>query len=59
MDKSTAIMELVSGYDEYAEVEELEQSAATDAPATTHYCAAAALTWLTGQAVSKTIDDGC
>ncbi|GGY21957.1 LxmA leader domain family RiPP [Streptomyces djakartensis] len=42
MDKSVAIMELVSNYDAYADVEELNISAATDAPATTPVCAATA-----------------
>ncbi|WP_336621356.1 LxmA leader domain family RiPP, partial [Streptomyces sp. DH10] len=40
MDKSVAIMELVSNYDAYADVDELNISAAADAPATTPVCAA-------------------
>ncbi|MFG2678578.1 LxmA leader domain family RiPP [Streptomyces sp. NPDC048392] len=59
MEKADSIMELLSGYEAYSSVEEINLSAASDAPATTAYCAAASLSWLTGQAVSKTIDDGC
>ncbi|GJF23214.1 LxmA leader domain family RiPP [Streptomyces flaveolus] len=40
MDKSMAIMELVSHYDAYADVDELNITAAADAPATTPVCAA-------------------
>ncbi|MGJ5755234.1 hypothetical protein FB563_3452 [Streptomyces puniciscabiei] len=39
MDKSTAIMELVSNYTSYADVTELNVTAAADAPATTPVCA--------------------
>ncbi|WP_323056123.1 LxmA leader domain family RiPP, partial [Streptomyces sp. NEAU-W12] len=38
MNKSVAIMELVSNYDAYADVDELNISAAADAPATTPVC---------------------
>jgi hypothetical protein len=38
MTKSAAIMELVSGYEAYADVEELNVSAAAGAPATAWIC---------------------
>ncbi|HEX5540798.1 MAG TPA: LxmA leader domain family RiPP [Micromonospora sp.] len=41
MDKATAIMDLISAYDAYADVSELNVSAAADAPATTLPCAIA------------------
>lgn len=59
MTKTNAIMDLVSGYESYSSAADIGVSAATDAPATTAYCAAATVTWLTGLAVSKTVDDGC
>lgn len=59
MTKTNAIMDLVSGYESYSSADQIGASAATDAPATTYYCAAATLSWLTGLAVSKTVDDGC
>ena len=59
MNKSESVLDLVAGYERYSSPEEISLSAATDAPATTHYCAAAGLSWLSGQAISKTIDDGC
>lgn len=59
MTKTNAIMDLVSGYQSYSSAEEIGVSAVTDAPATTAYCAAATVTWLTGLAVSKTVDNGC
>ncbi|MCZ0204761.1 LxmA leader domain family RiPP [Streptomyces achromogenes] len=60
MEKVDSIMELLSGYETYSTVEEINLSAASDAPATTLVCAATAgASWLTGQAVSKTYDEGC
>jgi hypothetical protein len=41
MDKTTAIMDLVSAYDAYADLSELNVSAVADAPATTIPCAIA------------------
>lgn len=38
--KSVAIMELVAGYDEYADANELQVGAVADAPETTIVCAA-------------------
>lgn len=40
MDKTNAIMDLVSNYDAYADVAELNVTAAAEAPATTPVCAA-------------------
>lgn len=61
MEKATSIVELLSGYEAYSSVEEINLSAASDAPATTWGCAAvsASISWMSGQVVSKTIDDGC
>jgi hypothetical protein len=61
VDKATSIIELLSGYETYSTAEEVNLSAVTDAPATTWGCAAAsaAVSWMSGQVVSKTIDDGC
>ncbi|MGK4582158.1 LxmA leader domain family RiPP [Kitasatospora sp. HPMI-4] len=39
MNKSASIMELVSNYDAYTAVEELNVAAASDAPATSPVCA--------------------
>jgi hypothetical protein len=47
MEKTTAIMELVSNYNSYADVTELNVTAAADAPATSPVCAVsiASSTW--------------
>ncbi|MFF6774196.1 LxmA leader domain family RiPP [Streptomyces sp. NPDC012637] len=61
MEKATSVVELLSGYEAYASAEDINLSAASDAPATTWGCAAvsASISWMSGQVVSKTIDDGC
>ncbi|MFD7414024.1 LxmA leader domain family RiPP [Kitasatospora purpeofusca] len=74
MQKSTAIMELVAGYDTFATAADLEITAAMDAPATSPACVWSAATaaarvssakcgaWV-GSAVvsaaSATVDRGC
>ncbi|HEX5540796.1 MAG TPA: LxmA leader domain family RiPP [Micromonospora sp.] len=60
MNKSDAIMELLGGYEAYSEAEELNVSAAMDAPATTLPCGAAAtISWLASQFSARTISGGC
>ncbi len=60
MGKADSIMELLSGYEAYSSVEEINLSAASDAPATTPGCAvSASISWISGQLISKTVDDGC
>ncbi|HEX5540797.1 MAG TPA: LxmA leader domain family RiPP [Micromonospora sp.] len=60
MNKSDAIMELLGGYEAYSQVEELNVSAATDAPATTLPCAGvASISWLASQFSARTISGGC
>ncbi|MGK4582157.1 LxmA leader domain family RiPP [Kitasatospora sp. HPMI-4] len=60
MEKSSAIMELMAGYEAYSTAEEIGLAAAVDAPATTPACAAsAAVSWMTSQIVSKTVVTGC
>ena len=54
MTKTDSIMELVSGYDEYAASSELTDVAAADAPATTWYCVAASVTLLTAATYEAT-----
>ncbi|HJA05374.1 MAG TPA: hypothetical protein H9800_11005 [Candidatus Microbacterium stercoravium] len=54
MSRTDSIMELVSGYDKYAATSDLSDVAATDAPATTWYCAAAGLTLLTAATYEAT-----
>lgn len=54
MSRTDSIMELVSGYDKYAATSDLSDAAATDAPATTWYCAAAGLTLLTAATYEAT-----
>lgn len=60
--KSTSIMELVAGYEAYANSEELQVSATVNAPASTPLCAAAAsagVSWMAGQFSGRTISGGC
>lgn len=52
--KNEKIMELVSGYDAYAASSELGDTSIADAPATTWYCAAAGLTFLTAATYEAT-----
>ncbi|MEU1849554.1 LxmA leader domain family RiPP [Streptomyces sp. NPDC019990] len=63
MDKSVAIMELVSNYDTYVDVDELNISAAADAPATTPVCAIGISSKICASAVSAvsavTYHKGC
>ncbi|WFE30317.1 LxmA leader domain family RiPP [Solwaraspora sp. WMMD791] len=60
-DKANDIEELLAGYETYSTAEDIDVSAVSDAPATTWGCAAvtAGISWMSGQVVSKTIDDGC
>ncbi|MFF8646403.1 LxmA leader domain family RiPP [Streptomyces sp. NPDC015345] len=55
MDKSMAIMELVSNYDVYADVDELNITAAADAPATSPVCAVSAASSLACAASVRTV----
>lgn len=56
MDKSSAIMELVSSYNAYADASELNVGAASDAPATTPVCAVSiASSWYCASAASSAI----
>ncbi|WP_223768473.1 LxmA leader domain family RiPP [Streptomyces huiliensis] len=57
--KTTAIMELVAGYETYAESAELELDAAVPAPASTPVCGAAAVSWIASQFGAKTYSGGC
>ncbi|MFD4141780.1 MULTISPECIES: LxmA leader domain family RiPP [unclassified Streptomyces] len=60
--KSTAIMELVAGYDAYTESDELQVGATAEAPATTPFCAFAAsvgVSWYASAFSAKTINGGC
>ncbi|GAB7182134.1 hypothetical protein ATKI12_1965 [Kitasatospora sp. Ki12] len=57
--KTTAIMELVAGYEAYAATEELQVDAAADAPATTIFCASAGASWLASAVSAKTFKGGC
>ena len=59
MDKSSAIMDLVSGYETYSDVEELNTTAAADAPASTPACGAATVSFIASQFSVKTYNDGC
>lgn len=61
MQKSTAIMELLSGYEAYSNAEELNAVSSVDAPATTILCAtvSAGASWISSQFVSKTFAAGC
>jgi hypothetical protein len=56
MSKSAAIMELVAGYDTYAEASELNVSAVADAPETSVPCAiSAASSWKCAASVSASL----
>jgi hypothetical protein len=57
--KAEAIMELVSGYEVYADASELSVDATADAPDSTAPCASFAISWVSGRFVSKTIVEGC
>ncbi|MEW2579344.1 LxmA leader domain family RiPP [Streptomyces syringium] len=59
MEKSEAIMDLMAGYDAYSSADELNTTAAADAPATTAPCGAAGVSWLASQFTVKTYKDGC
>lgn len=60
-EKANNIEELLAGYETYSTAEDIDLSAVSDAPATTPGCAivSASVSWMSGQVVSKTIDDGC
>jgi hypothetical protein len=57
--KTTAIMDLVAGYEAYADTEELQFEAAADAPATTLFCASAGASWMASIFSARTINGGC
>ncbi|MGW2329930.1 LxmA leader domain family RiPP [Streptomyces sp. NPDC001700] len=57
--KTTAIMELVAGYDAYADSEELQPTATADAPATSPFCASAGISWLASAFSARTVNGGC
>ncbi|MFI1254191.1 LxmA leader domain family RiPP [Streptomyces netropsis] len=57
--KTTAIMELVAGYEAYADSAELKLDAAAAAPASTPACGAAGVSWLASVFSAKTVRDGC
>ncbi|MFF8646402.1 LxmA leader domain family RiPP [Streptomyces sp. NPDC015345] len=63
MDKSLTIMELVSNYDVYADVDELNITAAADAPATSPICVSAASSAACAASVTAvstaTVKGGC
>lgn len=59
MDQSKAVMDLVSGYETYSDVEELNTTAAADAPATSAPCGAVGVSWLGSQFTVKTYNEGC
>ncbi|UQA94432.1 LxmA leader domain family RiPP [Streptomyces halobius] len=57
--KTTAIMELVAGYEAYADSDELQIDANADAPASTPVCGAATVSWAASMFSAKTVRDGC
>ncbi|BDM67183.1 hypothetical protein HEK616_06700 [Streptomyces nigrescens] len=57
--KTDAIMELVAGYDAYADSAELQLGPTAEAPATTTFCASAGVSWLASQFSAKTVKGGC
>ncbi|ALC22073.1 LxmA leader domain family RiPP [Streptomyces pristinaespiralis] len=59
MDKTGAITELIEGYDSYSDAEELNSTAAAEAPATSAPCGAASVSWLASQFTVKTYKEGC
>lgn len=64
MNRSTAIMELVAGYDSYAEASELSPNAVADAPETSVVCAiSAASSWKcaasVGASIGATVEASC
>ncbi|MFI8939259.1 LxmA leader domain family RiPP [Streptomyces syringium] len=59
MEKSEAIIDLMAGYDAYSSADELNTTAAAEAPASTPACAAATMSWLGSQLTVKTYKDGC
>ncbi|EDY62313.1 conserved hypothetical protein [Streptomyces pristinaespiralis ATCC 25486] len=64
MQNNTEIMDLIANYDAYADVDELNVTAAADAPATTPVCAAsvASSTWCASAASAisgATYEAGC
>ena len=54
MNANDNIMELVGSYETYLEGDELEVSAVADAPATSWYCASAAVSFLTAATYEAT-----
>ncbi|MFD8546291.1 LxmA leader domain family RiPP [Streptomyces sp. NPDC059649] len=57
--KTTAIMDLVAGYEAYAASSELQIDTTVDAPASTPACGAATVSWLVSQFSAKTVKEGC
>ncbi|WP_431999390.1 LxmA leader domain family RiPP [Streptomyces sioyaensis] len=58
MNENIAMMELVGGFDAYAQAEELNFDAAVDAPATTPGCITVTASIVTGASV-LTAANGC
>lgn len=57
--QSAVIMELVAGYGAYANSDELQVTAAGDAPETTVPCASFTVSFLTSRVVVRTVQTGC
>lgn len=57
--KTDQIMDLVASYDAYCGVEEISNDSTTEAPATTAYCGAVAISWVSGMFVSRTVQTNC
>ncbi|MFE9170739.1 LxmA leader domain family RiPP [Streptomyces kebangsaanensis] len=60
MEKTTAIMELLAGYEAYSDARELNVTAAAEAPATSPACiASATASFVASQFSAKTVAGGC
>lgn len=59
MDKTASIMELVASYDRFVQAEELQATAAGDAPATTLPCESYASGYLVSKGVVGTFREVC
>ncbi|MEX2975143.1 MULTISPECIES: LxmA leader domain family RiPP [Streptomyces] len=57
--KTDAIMELVAGYETYADSAELQLDATAEAPATSPFCASAGISWLASAFSARTVNGGC
>ncbi|PRW62043.1 LxmA leader domain family RiPP [Actinopolyspora mortivallis] len=60
MEKTSAIMELVAGYEAYSQADELNVTAATDAPATSPACIASfSASAVSSRTTVDTYNNGC